>query len=101
MPSAKRCIKQEAKVTAEDLAIGKGMLIKPFIGLQSSAGNGLLFDPILILQLGGFHLLMSVCGSVFHMMEASRIEDALEQTYGQNTVSHLVSGKSHTWTLSN
>ena len=46
-----------------------------------------------VLRLGGFHLLMSACGSVFHMMKGSGIEEALEQAYGPNAVTQMMSGK--------
>ena len=46
-----------------------------------------------VLRLGGFHLLMSTCGSVFQMMKGSGIEEALEQAYGPNAVTHVMSGK--------
>lgn len=47
----------------------------------------------IVVRLGGFHLLMSACGSVFHMMKGSGIEEALEEVYGPNAVTHMMSGK--------
>ena len=46
-----------------------------------------------VLRLGGFHLLMSACGSVFKMMKGSGIEEALEEAYGPNAVTQMTSGK--------
>ena len=47
----------------------------------------------IVLRLGGFHLLMSACSSLFHTMKGSGIEEALCETYGQNAVTHMMSGK--------
>ena len=47
----------------------------------------------IVLRLGGFHLLMSACSSLFHTMKGSGVEDALCETYGQNAVTHMMSGK--------
>ena len=44
-------------------------------------------------RLGGFHLPMSACGSVFKMMKRSGIEEALEEAYGPNVVTQMRSGK--------
>ena len=49
----------------------------------------------IVLKLGGFHLLMSALGSVFHVMEGSGLEDALLTIYGENVVKHIVSGKAY------
>ena len=46
-----------------------------------------------VVRLGGFHLLMSACGSVFKMMKGSGIEEALEEAYGPNAVAQMTSGK--------
>ena len=53
----------------------------------------------IVLRLGGFHLLMSTCGSLFQMMKGSGIEEALEQVYGPNAVTHMMSGKAITRAL--
>ena len=53
----------------------------------------------IVLRLGGFHLLMSACGSVFHMMKGSGIEEALEAAYGPNAVTQMMSGKAITRAL--
>ncbi|MES9882369.1 MAG: hypothetical protein ABW185_15970 [Sedimenticola sp.] len=48
----------------------------------------------IVVRLGGFHLLMSACGSVFRMMKGSGIEEALEEVYGSNAIVHMMTGKS-------
>ena len=47
----------------------------------------------IVCRLGGFHLLMSACGSLGNMMRGSGIEDAMEQVYGPNTIPRILSGK--------
>ena len=46
-----------------------------------------------VLRLGGFHNLMSACGSVFKIMKGSGIEKSLEEAYGPNAVTQMMSGK--------
>ena len=36
---------------------------------------------------------MSACGTVFKMMKGSGIEEALEEAFGPNAVTHMTSGK--------
>ena len=47
----------------------------------------------IVLRLGGFHLLISACGNIYHMINGSRIAEALEEAYRQRTVSNMMSGK--------
>ena len=44
-------------------------------------------------RLGGYHLLMSACGSVGNVMKGSGLEEAMGQVYGPNTVNHIMTGK--------
>lgn len=46
-----------------------------------------------VCRLGGFHLLMSACGSVFNVMKGSGLEEAIGQVYGSTTVNHIITGK--------
>lgn len=48
---------------------------------------------VIIVRLGGFHTLMSVVGSAFHLMKGSGIESALNCIYGTNAIVHIMSGK--------
>ena len=47
----------------------------------------------IVCRLGGFHTLMSFLGSVGDLMAGSGIEEALQEVYGSNAVSHMMSGK--------
>jgi hypothetical protein len=49
----------------------------------------------IVVRLGGFHMLMSVLGSVGHMMRGSGLENILSIIYGPNTVEHVLSGKGY------
>ena len=52
-----------------------------------------------VLRLGGFHILMSACGSVFKMMKEYGREEALEEAHGPNAVTQTTSGKAIARTL--
>ena len=47
----------------------------------------------IVCRLGGFHTLMSFMGSIGSMMKGSGLEEALGTVYGQNAVTHMISGK--------
>ena len=47
----------------------------------------------IVCRLSGFHTLMSFVGSIGSVMKGSGLEEALETTYGPNTVTHMMSGK--------
>ena len=47
----------------------------------------------IVCRLGGFHTMMSFLGSIGSMMKGSRLEEALENAYGPNAVTHMISGK--------
>jgi hypothetical protein len=47
----------------------------------------------IVLHLGGFHLQMSLLGSIRHLMAGSGLEEALETVYAPNAVKHMLSGK--------
>ena len=47
----------------------------------------------IVCRLGGFHTLMSFLGSIGTLMAGSGIEDALGQSYAENVVPHLMTGK--------
>ena len=47
----------------------------------------------IVCRLSGFHTLMSFVSSIGSVMKGSGLEDALETTYGPNTVTHMMSGK--------
>ena len=46
-----------------------------------------------VLVLGGFHLMMSYLGSIGTLMKGSGLSEALQTSYGRNTVEHIMSGK--------
>ena len=46
-----------------------------------------------VCRLGGFHLLMSACGSICTIMKGSGLEEAMGEVYGANTVTHISTGK--------
>ena len=46
-----------------------------------------------VVNLGGFHTLMSYAGSIGSMMDGSGLEDALQTVYGENAVQHMLRGK--------
>ena len=46
-----------------------------------------------VCRLGGFHTMMSFMGSIGSMMKGSGLEEALETSYGPNTVTQMISGK--------
>ena len=47
----------------------------------------------IVCRLGGFHTMMSFLGSIGSMMKGSGLEEALENVYGSNAVTHMISGK--------
>lgn len=47
----------------------------------------------MVCRLGGFHTMMSFLGSIGSMMKGSGLEEALENIYGPNAVTHMTSGK--------
>ena len=47
----------------------------------------------IILQLGGFHTLMSFLGCIGHIMAVSGLQYLLEQAYVANIVKHMLTGK--------
>ena len=47
----------------------------------------------IVCRLGGFHTMMSFLGSIGSMMKGSGLEEALENAYGPNAVTHMMSGK--------
>ena len=48
-----------------------------------------------VIRLGGFHLLMSALGAACGLMKGSGLEESLEVVYGENVVSHIMSGKAY------
>ena len=49
----------------------------------------------IILQLGGFHTLMSFLGCIGHIMAGSGLQYLLEQVYAGTTVKHMLTGKAY------
>ena len=49
----------------------------------------------IVCRLGGFHLLMSILGSIGFLMSGSGIEELLEQVYASNVIHHIISGKAY------
>ena len=47
-----------------------------------------------VIHLGGFHTMMSYVGSIGTLMEGSGLADVLQSVYGENTVKHMLNGKS-------
>ena len=47
----------------------------------------------IVIQLGGFHTIMSFLGCIGYLMSGTGICEALEVVYAGNTVPHLLSGK--------
>ena len=47
----------------------------------------------IVCRLGGFHTMMSFLGSIGAMMKGSGLEDALEQVYGHNIITQMMTGK--------
>ena len=47
----------------------------------------------IVCRLGGFHTMMSFFGSIGSMMKGFGLEEALENVYGSNVVTHMISGK--------
>lgn len=53
----------------------------------------------IVCRLGGFHTMMSFIGRIGTMMKWSGLEDALGTIYGENAVSHMISGKAVSRTI--
>ncbi|KAG1650221.1 hypothetical protein GQR58_028237 [Nymphon striatum] len=47
----------------------------------------------ILCRLGGFHMLMSFLGSVGTVMKGSGLSECLQTIYGENSVTHIMSGK--------
>ena len=47
----------------------------------------------MVCRLGGFHIMMNFLGSVGSMIKGSGLEEALENVYGANAVTHMIPGK--------
>ena len=47
----------------------------------------------IVCRLSGFHAMMSFLGSIGAIMKGSGLEDALEQVYGHNVITHMMTGK--------
>ena len=47
----------------------------------------------IVCKLSSFHRMVIFLGSVFSMMKSSGLEKALENAYGLNAVTHMISGK--------
>ena len=47
----------------------------------------------MVLILGGFHTMMSFCGSIGELMDGSGLEDCFQTVYGSATVSKMLQGK--------
>ena len=47
----------------------------------------------IVCRLSGFHTVMSFLGSIGSVIKGSGLEEALETTYGPDTVTHMMSGK--------
>lgn len=45
----------------------------------------------MVVRLGGFQLLISARGKVFHVVKGSGIEEALEEVYAPNVVTNMMS----------
>jgi len=50
---------------------------------------------LLVLNLGGFHSVMSFLGCMGHVMEASGLKEVLELIYAENAVTQMLSGKAY------
>lgn len=50
---------------------------------------------LIVLRLGGFHLLLSLLGAIRNIMAGSRLRRILELVYAENTVTHMMSGKAY------
>ena len=61
--------------------------------IQSQPENSPL-HPV-VLRLGGFHTQMSFIGSIGHLMAGSGLQELLETIYANNTVIHMLNGKSN------
>ena len=49
----------------------------------------------IVLSLGGFHTSMNFIGSICHFMESAGLREVLEVVYGENAVTHMLSGKAY------
>ena len=47
----------------------------------------------IVVLLGSFHTLMNVLGTIGHLMNGSGIRNLLEVIYGENAVTHILTGK--------
>ena len=47
----------------------------------------------IVCRLGGFHTLMSFLGSTGTVMKGSGLQECLQLVYGENAVTHILSGK--------
>ena len=47
----------------------------------------------IVCRLGGFHTLMSFSGSIRTVMKGSGLQECLQLLYGENAVTHILSGK--------
>lgn len=49
----------------------------------------------IVLNLGGFHSVVSFLGCMGHVMEASGLKEVLELIYAENAVTQMLSGKAY------
>ena len=49
----------------------------------------------IVLNLGGFHTIMSFNGSIGHIMKSTGLRTILELSFAENTVTHMLTGKAH------
>ena len=47
----------------------------------------------IVRRLDGYHTMMSFLGSLGSIMKGSGLEKALENAYGLNAITHMISGK--------
>ena len=73
------------------ITFGQPLRWKTMIIIESEARASLL--KCIILQLGGFHVLMSFLGAIGHLMSGSGLEEILELVYAQNRVPKILCGK--------